>query len=233
VGRNELRGDPVGTAGASSETATPGLEPPTETGSEVFDAAFSGFGSGDAPAGSEAALGLLEEAQSPDAQTGLEIAQTPATETATAAGLSLGQDLSPGATQAPATDAEAAADTAGQQALVAEQTAQSRGLAAPAQATANPAETSPGFPDQPAYPNEPGFGEEVVAQPVEQGPPRRPPRDDDDDDDEVVGLFGAGEAATPFANPVVGGPEAFGVAGGSLVSTDDDDDSPGLGLGVP
>jgi len=80
---------------------------------------------------------------------------------------------------------------------------------APAEPTAPATETAPAFPTEPGV--VPGAPESA---------PRRRDDDDDDDDDDRFAPPQIGEAATPFINPIVGGPESFAVAGASLLASD-------------
>jgi len=184
------------------------------------------------------AEGLVEE------ETGrVEVAQTPATETSTTAGLGLDDELTPttdtnaGTDTDTALDVVPATDAAADAALTAESVATGQltdQVQTQTPARRDPDQTPPRRNGRPRDRDRPRR-----APPFRPGTPRRgrvPDLDDDDDDDEepLPGL-GFGEASTQFANPVVGGPEAFGVAGGAAVGGDRDSDEsqqPGLGIGV-
>lgn len=233
VDRGVVDAGVVGTGRAAVDQAAtePGVQQPTETGSELFDAAFGATGP-TGPPGTSESLGVavaqqptVDQAIAPDAEERLQTAQTPAAETATAAGLRLDDDLTPGVgvdtavgpgtAQQPLVDAAAAQQPAviasvAQQQAVQQQALQQQATAAQPQA----------FPEQPGFgfgygvgPGfGPGFGFGVATAPATAGvgvPVVLP--EGGDDDRRAPARPGRGEQ--PFANPVVGGVEAFEVAG--------------------
>lgn len=226
----------AGVVGGSA-TADGRVSDDTGSGSEVFDAAF-GAGTASLPPGEALGLTTLTGGGvAGDLVSGAlerqETAATPAPETATTAGLTLtGPELpQEGTVQQSATDSATTAATAADAAQAPDRL--TLAVARPRQqalSEAAPLEAAPAEPTAPATEPAPAFVTEPPVVPGGAEPPRRPPDDDgDDDDDDRFAPPQIGEAATPFVNPIVGGPQSFGVAGGSLFASDGGGDGDGDG----